>query len=63
LADALIEDSSGTVKLTLWGSQIGSVSVGDTVQIVNARVLSFRGEKKVQIGRSGTLRAERPIPA
>ena len=65
LADALIEDSSGTVKLTLWGDQIGSVSVGDTVSIVNARVLSFRGEKQVQIGRSGTLTAERAgyIPA
>jgi len=65
LADALIGDSSGTVKLVLWGSQIGSVSVGDTVRIVNARVLSFRGEKQVQIGRSGTLRAERDcsIPA
>jgi hypothetical protein len=59
MADAKIEDSSGVVKLTLWGDQIGSVSAGDTVQIVNARVLSFRGEKQVQIGRSGTLRAER----
>jgi hypothetical protein len=65
LADALIEDSSGTVKLVLWGEQIGSVSVGDTVRIVNARVLSFRGEKQVQIGRSGTITAEREryIPA
>jgi len=65
LADALIEDSSGSVKLVLWGEQIGSVSVGDTVRIVNARVLSFRGEKQVQIGRSGTLTPEREryIPA
>ena len=63
LAEALIEDSSGAVKLVLWGDQIGSVCVGDTVSIVNARVLSFRGEKQVQIGRSGTLRAERHIPA
>ena len=65
LADALIGDSSGTVKLVLWGKQIRSVSVGDTVRIVNARVLSFRGEKQVQIGRYGTLRVEREhyIPA
>jgi Single-stranded DNA binding protein Ssb-like, OB fold len=64
LADALIGDSSGTVKLVLWGEQIGSVSVGDIVRIVNARVLSFRGEKQVQVGRSGTIRVERerPIP-
>ena len=59
LADSLIEDSTGTVKLVLWGSQIGSVSVGDPVQIINARMSAFRGEKQLQIGRSGTLRAER----
>lgn len=65
LADSLIGDSTGTVKLVLWGSQIGSVSVGDTVQIINARVLSFRGEKQLQLGRSGEIRVERenPIPA
>ena len=59
LANALIGDSSGTVKLVLWGEQIGSVSVGDPVQIINARMLAFRGEKQLQIGRSGTLRVER----
>lgn len=59
LADSLIGDSSGTMKLVLWGEQIGSVSVGDTVQIINARVLSFRGEKQLQVGRSGALRVER----
>lgn len=65
LADSLIEDSTGTVKLVLWGNQVGSVCVGDTVQIVNARVLSFRGEKQVQIGRNGAISVERehPIPA
>jgi hypothetical protein len=59
LAEALIGDSSGTVKLVLWREQIGSVSVGDNVQIVNARMLSFRGEKQLQVGRGGTLRVER----
>jgi replication factor A1 len=65
LAEALIGDSSGTVKLVLWREQIGSVSVGDNVQIVNARMFSFRGEKQLQIGRSGALRVDRecPIPA
>jgi hypothetical protein len=65
LAEALIGDSSGTVKLVLWREQIGSVSVGDNVQIVNARMFSFRGEKQLQIGRSGALKVDRgcPIPA
>ena len=59
LAEALIGDSGGTVKLVLWREQIGSVSVGDNVQIVNARMLSFRGEKQLEIGRSGTLRVDK----
>ena len=65
LADSLIEDSTGTVKLVLWGNQTGSVSVGDTIQIINARVLSFRGEKQLQLARSGAITVERehPIPA
>ncbi len=58
LADSLIGDSTGTMKLVLWGEQISSVSAGDMVQIINARVLSFRGEKQLQIGRSGALRVE-----
>ncbi|HII85069.1 TPA: hypothetical protein HA273_00465 [Candidatus Bathyarchaeota archaeon] len=65
LADSYIGDGTGTVKLVLWGDQVGSFVVGETVQIVNARVMSFRGEKQLQIGRSGALKVERerPIPA
>jgi len=65
VANALIGDKTGTVKLSLWGDQIGSVSVGDTVQIINARMLAFRGEKQLRIGRKGTLRVEskQSIPA
>ena len=59
VANALIGDKTGTINLTLWGEQIGSVSVGDTVLISNARMLTFKGEKQLQIGRNGTLRVER----
>jgi hypothetical protein len=58
VANTLIADKTGTVKLSLWGEQIGSVSVGDTVQIMNARVLAFRGEKQLRIARNGTLKVE-----
>jgi hypothetical protein len=59
VANALIGDKTGTVNLTLWGEQIGAVSVGDIVQISNARMLTFKGEKQLQIGRNGTLKVER----
>ncbi len=58
VAHALIGDNSGTVKLSLWGEQIASVSVGDTVQITNARIRAYRGEKQLQLGRKGSLQVE-----
>jgi len=55
VAKALIEDETGTIKLCLWNGQISSVSAGDTVQIENAQVSSFRGEKHMTLGKKGTL--------
>jgi hypothetical protein len=58
VANALIGDKTGTVQLCLWGQQIDSVSVGDTAQIVNARILIFKGEKQLRIGKNGAIRVE-----
>jgi len=55
VAKALIWDETGTISLCLWNDQIGSVSVGDTVQIENARASLFRGEKQLTIGSRGLL--------
>ncbi len=55
VAKALIADETGTIKLCLWNGQIASVSAGDTVQIENAQVSSFRGEKHMSLGKKGTL--------
>ena len=55
VAKALIADETGTINLCLWNSQIASVSAGDTVQIENAQVYAFRGERQLNIGRKGTL--------
>jgi replication factor A1 len=56
VANALIADETGTIKLCLWNEQIDSVSIGDTVQIENASTSAFRGERQLRIGRKGTLR-------
>ncbi len=55
VANALIADETGTIKLCLWNEQISSISVGDTVQIENARVSMFRGERQLRIGKNGKL--------
>jgi len=55
VAKAMIEDETGTISLCLWNEQIGCVSVGDTVQIENARASLFRGERQLSIGTRGQL--------
>jgi len=55
VAKALLKDETGTIKLCLWNEQIASASAGDTVQIENAKVSTFRGEKLMNLGKRGTL--------
>ena len=55
VANALVSDETGTIKLCLWNEQINSISVGDTVHIENANVSMFRGERQLRIGKHGTL--------
>ena len=55
VAKALIADETGTIRLCLWNEQINAVSVGDTVQIGNARASTFRGERELTLGIKGVL--------
>ena len=55
VANALIADETGTIKLCLWNEQINSISIGDTIQIENARTSTFRGERQLSLGKIGTL--------
>jgi replication factor A1 len=58
VAKASIADETGTIKLCLWNGQIGSVSAGDTVQIENARVFAFKGERQMSLERTGALNVQ-----
>ena len=55
VAKALIGDTTGTIKLCLWNEQINAISVGDTVQVSNARASIFKGETQLTIGIKGVL--------
>jgi len=55
LANALIADETGTIKLSLLGSQIKEVFVHDAIQIENAHVAWFRGERQLRIGKHGKI--------
>jgi replication factor A1 len=56
VANAMVSDDTGKIKLCLWNDQINSVAVGDTVQIENARISAFRNERQLRVGKKGTLR-------
>jgi len=55
VADAIIKDDTGTIKLTLWNEQIDQVNINDTVKIENGYIRSFRGEIQLNVGRYGKL--------
>jgi len=55
VSTATISDNTGSIRLPLWNAQIDMVSIGDTVQIENGRVRTFRGELQVSVGRNSKL--------
>lgn len=55
VANAVISDGTGTIKLTLWNDQIDQVNVNDTVKIENGYITTFRGEIQLNVGRYGKL--------
>ena len=56
MADAVIADETGTVKLTLWNEQVDQINVGDNVEIGNGYVTSFKGEIQLNVGKFGTMK-------
>jgi replication factor A1 len=56
VANALVCDETGKIRLCLWNDQISSVSAGDTVKIENASISMFRGERQLRVGKKGLLR-------
>jgi len=55
IINALIADETGTIKLSLLGSQIRIVSVRDAIQIENAHVAWFKGERQLRIEKHGKV--------
>jgi replication factor A1 len=55
VADAVLSDDTGKIKLSLWDDQIGMMNEGDEVSIENGYTQAFRGENSLNIGRYGKL--------
>jgi replication factor A1 len=55
VADATLQDDTGTITLTLWGDDVSRYSVGQKVKITDGWVKDFRGKLQVSMGRTGTI--------
>jgi replication factor A1 len=55
VANALITDETGTIRLCLWNEQIQCISAGDNIRIENASATTFKGQRQLNIGRKGLL--------
>lgn len=55
VADCIIKDDSGRIRLTLWNDQIDMVREGSKISITNGYTKEFKGENTLNIGRYGKL--------
>lgn len=55
VADATLQDSTGTIQLTLWGDDIKRFQVGQKIRISDGWVKDFRGKLQISTGRTGTI--------
>ena len=59
VADAMIEDDSGEIKISLWENQINEIKVGDKVSVTGAFVGDFRDVLQLNIPRSGKIEVKK----
>ncbi len=62
VSNAVVEDETGKVLLCLWDQQVNTVHPGDCVEVKNAHVALFKGEKQLRLGKNGTVTIlEKPL--
>jgi replication factor A1 len=56
VADAILEDDTGQISLSLWEDNINSVSMGDVVNVSGAYVTQFRDKVQLNVPKkSGSI--------
>jgi hypothetical protein len=61
VVNALVGDETGKIKLCLWEGQISSIAVADNIEIKNAQVCVFRGERQLRLGKNGVLNTRQSL--
>jgi replication factor A1 len=55
VANAILKDDSGTIKLTLWNDEANKYKQGDEIKIENGYVNEFQGEPQLTAGKFGKI--------
>lgn len=55
VSNAVVEDETGRILLCLWDQQVNSVHIGDFIEVKNAHVAMFKGEKQLRLGKNGNI--------
>jgi len=55
VANAILKDDSGTIKLTLWNDESDKYKEGDEIKIENGYVNEFQGEPQLTAGKFGKI--------
>lgn len=55
VANATLQDDSGSITLSLWGEDIEKVGAGDKVSIENGWVSEFKGNLQISPGKYGKM--------
>ncbi len=62
VSNAVIQDESGKMLLCLWDQQVNTVHVGDSIEVKNAHVAMFKGERQLRLGKNGIVTIlEKPL--
>jgi hypothetical protein len=61
VVNALVGDETGKIKLCLWEGQISAIAVADNIEIKNAQVCVFRGERQLRLGKNGVLNTRQSL--
>jgi replication factor A1 len=56
VSNAVIGDETGKIMLCLWDQQVNAVSVGDNIEVTNAHVAMFKGDRQLRLGKNGKIK-------
>lgn len=55
VAEAVLKDETGSIKLSLWDAQIKMVKANSVVEVLKGYVTSYQGTPKLNVGKFGSF--------